>query len=174
MPTILENLKGLEIKCEKCEKIIGKNNFKKHYNSCGKPAKNIKKTNLTGKNWNKDKTYEEIFGKEKSDEIKQKISLSRQGIDNFKHTEETKKKISIKMLNNKNWLFSGLGKKGYFEGNYFGSSWEMAFMIYCKEHSIKLERNWKSYKYINSIGEEKNYIPDFFLPDENKFIEINE
>lgn len=169
MKTIIENLKGLDIECNKCGKLIGKNNYKKHYNSCGKSNK---KTNYIGKNWNKNKNYVEIFGEEKASEIKQKLSNSHKNRVYCKHSIETKNKISTKMLNNKNWLFSGLGKKGYFEGDYFGSSWELAYMVYCKENSIKIERNWNSFKYLNSKGEEKNYIPDFYLLEEKKFIEI--
>jgi hypothetical protein len=176
--SIQNNLKGLEVECDKCKKLIGKNNYKRHYISCdgsGIP-KRKRRNNGKGQNWNKGKTNVEIYGKEKATEISEKISISVKNKPFVKHSEESKKKISQKMLNNKNWVNSlnktGKGKKGHYKGNYFASSWELAYIIFCEKNNINIKRNWKSFKYINANNEEKLYIPDFYSETEDKFIEI--
>jgi len=62
-------------------------------------------------------------------------------------------------------------KKGWYKGFWCDSSWELAYVIYCLEHDIKIERNWKSFEYILD-GESHLYFPDFYLPDENTYVEI--
>ena len=59
---------------------------------------------------NKDKTYEEIYGMEKANELKEKKSISMLGPNNFRYgkevTKETREKQSIAKLGSKNssWL----------------------------------------------------------------------
>lgn len=64
---------------------------------------------------------------------------------------------------------SGRGKKGWYKGFFCDSSWELAFVIYCLEHSIQIERNTKRRTYLHN-GIKKNYIPDFIV--NNELIEI--
>ena len=48
----------------------------------------------------------------------------------------------------------------------------MAFVIYCLDHSIKIERNWEKFHY-KWDGKNTYYIPDFkYKNNENIFIEI--
>ena len=63
----------------------------------------------------------------------------------------------------------GRGKKGWYKGFYFDSSWELAFIVYCLDHDIPIMRNKQKFPY---IFEEKtrSYYPDFII--ENKFYEI--
>lgn len=44
-------------------------------------------------------------------------------------------------------------------------------MIYCLEHSIKIERNKRRFSYTYG-GKERSYFPDFFLPDECAYVEV--
>jgi hypothetical protein len=57
---------------------------------------------------------------------------------------------------------SGRGKKGWYKEFFCDSSWELAYVIYCLDHSIKIERNTKKLKYVFD-GKERTYIPDFLV-----------
>lgn len=81
------------------------------------------------------------------------------------HTEESKAKIAKATKDRKQGGYkqgSGRGKKGWYKGFYCDSSWELAYVIYCLEHSIDIKRNteWRQYEWEGQI---KNYIPDFIV-----------
>jgi hypothetical protein len=57
---------------------------------------------------------------------------------------------------------SGRGKKGWYKGIFCDSSWELALVIYCIDHSIVIERNLASRTYIWD-GEIRKYLPDFIV-----------
>ena len=66
---------------------------------------------------------------------------------------------------------SGRGSKGWYKGVWSDSSWELAWIIYAIEHSIKFKRNWKQFAY--RFDEEiHTYIPDFYLIESDEYIEI--
>lgn len=83
-----------------------------------------------------------------------------------KHTEESKKKISLKMLGNhhNNIDKTGRGKKGYYKGFWCDSTYELAFIIYCLDHDINVERN-KEYFIYEYNGKKHRYYPDFIIDD---------
>ena len=60
-------------------------------------------------------------------------------------------------------------KSGWYHGIHCDSSWELAFVIYCKEHNIEIKRN---NKYLTYIFEDKEYkyYPDFII--DNQLYEI--
>lgn len=128
-----------------------------------------------GHSWSKGKTYEEIYGIERAVEIKKKNSLSKKDKPGHKHTEESKKKISDAMKNNLNWVNStdksGKCKNGKYLEMYYNSSWELAYMVYCLEHEIKIERNKQYFDYIDIKDKHRKYVPDFILED-GTYIEI--
>lgn len=66
---------------------------------------------------------------------------------------------------------SGYGKQGTYKGIHCDSSWELAYLIYCLEHNIKIERFKKSFEYIDSNNIKHKYYPDFLIND-NEIIEI--
>lgn len=66
---------------------------------------------------------------------------------------------------------SGRGKQGWYKGYFCNSSWELAWVIYNLENNISFIRNKDGFKYIFENKEYKFY-PDFYLPNENKYIEI--
>jgi hypothetical protein len=81
------------------------------------------------------------------------------------------------MKGNTNWKNSidktGRGKKGYYKGDFFMSSWELAFIIYCEENNKKIERNWEPFDYLDKNGNKRKYIPDFIdLDFKNKYYEV--
>jgi len=87
------------------------------------------------------------------------------GLTGTPHTEETKKHLSkrAKELNYGGYIpGSGRGKKGWYNGFFCDSSWELAYVIYCLEHNINIKRNTDKRKYIWE-GVEKSYTPDFIV-----------
>lgn len=64
---------------------------------------------------------------------------------------------------------SGRGKKGWYQGIYCDSSWELAFVIYHKDHKIDIQRckEVRTYEFENEI---RNYYPDFVV--DNQIYEI--
>lgn len=81
------------------------------------------------------------------------------------HTEETKQHLSkrAKELNYGGYIpGSGRGKKGWYNGFFCDSSWELAYVIYCLEHGKNIQRNTTKRKYIWE-GVEKSYTPDFIV-----------
>jgi hypothetical protein len=122
---------------------------------------------------NRGKTNEEIYGKERAEEISLKISKKVTGrASTPEKEEERKRKISE---NGKGKIGgyregSGRGKQGRYKGIWCDSSWELAWVIYNIDHAIEFERNKDKfeYRYKNKI---KKYIPDFKLKD-GTYIEI--
>lgn len=64
---------------------------------------------------------------------------------------------------------SGRSKSGYWKGDFCGSTYELVYWIYCKDHNIAIERNTKRYPYIFE-GKEHTYLPDYIV--EGKLVEI--
>lgn len=103
-----------------------------------------------------------------SDEFKIKNSLSKIGKPSGKCLDpnkelERKKKISNSMKGNINWMYNkhhGNSKQGWYKGIHCDSTWELAFLVYYKEHNLYIERCKKCYDFIweNKIHK---YIPDF-------------
>ena len=114
-----------KIKCELCGYEIDTHQIKKHKNVCnGLGPYKIRKTNGKGKNWLKNKTLEEIFGKNKAQQIKNKISDALTGKSTGKASTkeketERKAKISHTMIEKRIGGYrkgSGRGKKGRYKG----------------------------------------------------------
>lgn len=66
---------------------------------------------------------------------------------------------------------SSFGKRGSYKGIHCDSTYELAFLIYCLDHNIAVERNQRNFSYVLN-NKNRNYYPDFYLPDHNVFIEI--
>lgn len=64
---------------------------------------------------------------------------------------------------------SGRSKSGYWKGDFCGSTYELVYWIYCKEHNIPIKRNTKRYPYIFE-GKEHTYLPDYIV--DGKLVEI--
>lgn len=85
-----------------------------------------------------------------------------------KHSDETKELLS-KLAKDRNFggyvKGSGRGKSGWYMGIFCDSSWELAYVIYCKDHNIQIERNKEFRHYIfNEV--QKRYLPDFIVDGE--------
>lgn len=97
-------------------------------------------------------------------EIGRKVSKTLTGREGFKHTNESKQKISDGAKVNGNTggyrQNSGRGKKGWYRGIWCSSSWELAFLIYNLDHNIPIKRCKEVRKY-ELDGKIKRYYPDF-------------
>lgn len=125
---------------------------------------------LGKKSWNSGKRFEDVMSKEKADEYKNKISTSLMGVSH-PQSEETRKLISKKMkiVGGGYRHGSGRGKKGRYRGYWCDSSWELAYVIYCLDNGIKIERNKEKREY-EWEGRKHTYYPDFIV--NGKLIEI--
>ena len=56
---------------------------------------------------------------------------------------------------------AGRGKHGWYKGFYLDSTYELAYLIYCQDHTIPIERNTKYFTYTDSNGKFRKYYPDF-------------
>lgn len=87
--------------------------------------------------------------------------------------EQRKRKISETSRKNKKSggyrIGSGHGKKGWYKGIFCDSTWELAYVIYCLDHDIKIERNKQMFDYEYN-GEIRKYLPDFIV--DNKLVEV--
>ena len=82
-------------------------------------------------------------------------------------SEKTRKKLQLNAGGIRNG--AGRGKKGWYNGIWCDSSWDLAFLIYSLEHNIPIIRNTESFNYIFN-GKIHKYFPDFKI-NEN-YIEI--
>ena len=87
---------------------------------------------------------------------------------NKPRTEEEKQKISQTMKNNPNAgglrHGSGKGKKGWYNGFFCDSTYELVYVIYNLDHNIRFKRSKLKYQYEYN-NEIHNYYPDFELED---------
>lgn len=91
-----------------------------------------------------------------------------------KLSEETKQKLSniMKEKYAKNPpKVAGRSKCGWYKGFYCRSSWELAYLIYHLDHNINIQSVHTGFKYIWE-GTEHTYFPDFYLPDDDIYIEV--
>jgi hypothetical protein len=104
-----------------------------------------------------------------SKETKEKIGKSLKGRSTgFASTPEKEKERRRKISeaakrNNGGYVKgSGNGKKGWYKGFFCDSSWELAYVIYCLDHSIPIKRN-REKRFYEYQGKTKIYIPDFIV-----------
>lgn len=165
----------------------------KHWNSCPqlkkKNSEGCKKSFATGKrnakeiwhnmsdeakkrwNWNKGLTKKTSkILRSQSERVKQKYASGELtgSFKGHKHSEESKKKISLGTSKSYNYdanRKSGRGKKGYYKGFQCDSSYELAYVIYCLDHNIQIERCKEYFEY-EYQGKKHRYYPDFVVNDE--------
>ena len=64
--------------------------------------------------------------------------------------------------------------KVVFQNIRFDSLWEVSYYVFCKQHNIEIIRNQGefSFEYLGRDKKTHRYYPDFYLPSQNKFVEI--
>jgi hypothetical protein len=116
------------------------------------------------------KTFEEIYGIDRANEIKEKAKKTRiekgcVGIASTKEKEdERRQKISKALKKSSNGggvrKGSGRGKSGWYKGYWCDSSYELAWVIYHIDFNIDFERNSEGFEYFYNKEKHKFY-PDF-------------
>lgn len=181
----LKSLVGLKCHQKKCSYKNPKLNRRpmKNCGFCGKKyyidnhldrcTQNPDKIKYSSKGLN----YEEIYGKDESDKIKNKIRNSLIGKSTGKGSTKEIEELRRKRISEKMKLVgggyrqgSGRGKKGRYKGFWCDSSYELAYVIYCIDHNIDIKRNWKKFPYIFE-KRNKTWIPDFIKPN-GEYVEI--
>lgn len=59
---------------------------------------------------------------------------------------------------------SGRSKSGYYKGFFCGSTYELVYYIYCKDHNINIDRNEETFSY-QWKGKTHTYLPDFITDE---------
>jgi len=166
--------------CQFCGKEVSKFGIKNHERSC-----KLNPNRIPGKsNWwkNPDKKIKinqyskaKLLGLPKpevSKETREKLANVWKG---KKLPDDMKNKIKesiMKNIENDNWHLSfSKSRTIEYNGIKFQGSWEVKFAKYLDNKNIKWERPNKTYKYIFE-NENHRYLPDFYLPEYNLYIEI--
>lgn len=135
--------------------------------------------------YNKDKTYEEVFGKRKAAKIKQKISLANlenqpTGMAESKEAEISRRQKIQSSINERyanGWMpKAGRCKKISYSSPIAGEikvdgTWELEVAQYLDGIGVKWKRNKNRFAYMYE-GKERFYTPDFFVEDYNCYIEV--
>lgn len=84
---------------------------------------------------------------------------------------EFRKKLSMRLTGRTGGMrnMGGYGRVGYYKGNLFQSSWELAFMAYHFENKIEFKRNTEYFFYYYNEKKSK-YYPDFVK--EGNYVEL--
>ena len=113
--------------------------------------------------WNSGKTKETD---NRINDMGKKISLSLTGKKGHAVSEATKLKISnTAKLNKKSGGYrpgSGIGKSGWYDNIWCDSTWELAFVIWCKNAGKHIIRNKKRFSYVYE-GVSHHYTRDFVV-----------
>lgn len=84
-------------------------------------------------------------------------------------SDECRRKKMSELMRGKTGGFRENGVKskfGWYKGYFCQSTYELAFLIYCLDHNIQIERNKDGFSYENQHGEVRLYYPDFIIGDE--------
>lgn len=65
----------------------------------------------------------------------------------------------------------GRGKQGWYKGIYCNSSWQLAYVMYCKDHNIDIKRNNTGYQYLFEDVKPSHYYPDFIINGQ-QFVQV--
>jgi len=150
------------LNCQYCGKLCkSKNSLAQHEIRCKQNPQRKCFNNLSNEGWSKGltkETDERILRCVIANKGKHKSFLGKH------HTEETKEKIRQFQLNcvdhdshNRN----SRGKRGYYNGIFFMSTWELAYYLYMKEDNDIIRCPYR-YDYVYK-GKKHKYSPDFLL-----------
>lgn len=169
--------KSASWKCPKCKFHIHSKRDR-HVEICdglGPNAhKRIKKLLGRGKDWSK--------GTNLSEDHKQKISSSLMGKSHpCKDEPARREKISKALKGNPKAggyrPGSGIGQSCWYQSEIAGevwldSSYEKRLAIYLDTTKVNWIRNKTRFDYVDENGDSRKYIPDFYLPDLNLYLEV--
>ena len=147
------------------------NSWRNHERCCSSNPDRNYKNGMTGKNGSNQYTYAKKNGLPKPKLSEETIKRMSEISSNYRHSEETKKKISAKLsVNNKG------GRCKWYEvsDQKVQGTWERNIALKLNELNIKwikLKTNKDTLQY-ELDGKTKSYTPDFYLEDYNTFLEV--
>lgn len=98
--------------------------------------------------------------------------LTKENSDKVSDIADKISKTVNKKIENNNWHYSFSKVRTYnYKGVNLHGSWELKFAKYLDKNGICWERPDEKFVY-QFEGEERHYIPDFYIPERNKYIEI--
>lgn len=154
--------KSINHTCPKCKQDI-KSSIQKHIKVCsglGPRRAQIGKLSIEERN---KKVSLGLIKKYEDKLYKNKI------IQHLKSTNHSHPKTRVDDKRGGSRMGGGRGKHGYYKEFWCDSSWEMAFIVYCLDRDIKIERNCKGHKYCYN-NQWFTFYPDFLVED--KYVEI--
>lgn len=165
----------MELICKYCGKVCkNKNSLAQHEIRCPQNSNRLDSNKLGNHSshqaWNKGltKTQNKSVAKQ-SNSLKEHYVTHQHPWVGRHHTADTLEKLS-KCGCGGFRKHAGRGKKGKYKGYYCDSTYELVYIIYCLDHSIKFMRNTTiSYKYTYK-NKTYRYYPDFITDD--GFVEI--
>lgn len=166
--------------CPKCGFLIkGKGNQTSHLTRCNGtgPVSSIPRR-TGGKGWKRGLVYKDIYGNREKD-IRKKIGKSLSNtVSEERKTPEYREKMSRRMKGKTGgWrIGGGRGKGSWYVSPtagrvYLDSTWELAYAKWLDNNGVNWKRNKIKFPY-EWEGIERYYIPDFFLVETKKYIEI--
>lgn len=128
---------------------------------------------MLGKKGANQYTYGAVF----ANETKAKIAQTKERNGTFKHSEESKQKLSETMkrvVKEKPESYTsanrGRTKQILYDGVKFQGNWELIFYKWCEDNGVKCVRNTTGFPY--TWHGERTYFPDFYLPEFNTYVEV--
>lgn len=82
-------------------------------------------------------------------------------INRHNKLSELAKKNNFGGYNEKQFCMKTKSIRGWYKNMFCGSSWELAFVIYCLDHSLPIQRCTKCLTYTDDEGVIRKYFPDF-------------
>jgi hypothetical protein len=171
-------------KCPKCGYEI-RASIQKHINYCdGRGPRRIHRITDPRKRGGNQKgiSYEERYGLEKSLEIRKKLSKPSKGGRAATPEKEIERKEKIRNAINlrysKGWEnIAGRCKKYDYFSPIAGQikvdgTWELKTCAFLDNLKINWRRNTKRFFYFDENNKRRSYKPDFYLVDENLYIEV--
>lgn len=156
-----QKVKHEGLNCLYCGKECkNKNSLAQHECRCKNNPNHYAITLKNEKPWNKGLT-KEIDERVLKNGESVKIAIRKKGSWwlGKHHSEETKRKLSLMHLGNTN---GNRSKKGYYKGIWCGSSYELAYLIYCLDNNINIKRCEEYFEY-QYKGSKHIYFPDFVV-----------
>ncbi len=120
--------------------------------------------------WQKNKSYEEKFGKGRAIEMKENLSKTMKGRKGRKHSKESIIKISKATQGNKNPNYGGkcyARKRIKYKNIMFRSSWEVIIAKWLDKNKYV----WK-YEPKRFYFKDCTYLPDFYVEELDSYIEV--
>jgi hypothetical protein len=123
--------------------------------------------------WNRGLTKKnDVRIKEQSERLSERYNNKELVHPTIKHSDATKAILSAEAKKRGLGGYvpgSGRGYSGRYKNFWCDSVWELAFVVFCLDHKIPVQRNVLKFPYIYQ-NERSNYTPDFII--DTTFVEI--